>query len=359
MGLVRVLSQDQGVVPMREMVHTFTFVLFSASVVLAKQQPADQSTEHMHHGMMHQIASSVKLEQQVDTSTHTITLREGPFELPAHTDHMQMPQPPDLFWTVPIEGWIAAYHPRMVDGAGSVVPGQVLHHTGFWNVGRSDFLCRNKEEHIFGAGAELTDWGALPGYGYRVRKGDRIRVRTMLNNPTDTDYKEAWLEVKMDYQDRDAPGAAAPLKNVYPAWIDVRECHGSGYDLPPGHSTKTGTVTLHYSGVLLGLGGHLHDYGRELALDDVTRKRNVATLEAKVDDGGHLLRVPIITFLDRGGYRLRDTNELRVTVMYDNPTGKTVPDGAMGIVVGYFAPDSDAAMDELRRPAKPVSRPVK
>src|SRR5436190_15587595 len=78
-----------------------------------------------------------------------------------------MPQPPDLIWTVPLYGWLLAYHPKLVDAGGNSVPGAVLHHTAFWNENRSDFLCPNKEEHIFGAGSEMTDWAEVPGYGYR------------------------------------------------------------------------------------------------------------------------------------------------------------------------------------------------
>ena len=66
-----------------------------------------------------------------------------------------------------------------MDGAGQPEPGRLLHHVAFYNTARPDFLCPNKQEHIFGAGGEMNDWPALPGVGYRVRKGDRIRISTM------------------------------------------------------------------------------------------------------------------------------------------------------------------------------------
>src|SRR5262249_6627487 len=86
--------------------------------------------------------------------------------------------------SIPITGWLLAFHPEIVDASGGIVPGAVLHHVAFWNENRSDFLCPNKDEHIFGAGGELTDWAAVPGFGYRVQKDDRIRVETMIHNPT-------------------------------------------------------------------------------------------------------------------------------------------------------------------------------
>jgi hypothetical protein len=103
--------------------------------------------DHMQHsgfmgGMHHAVAKGVKIETKVDGQT--LVVREGPMNLPAHTDHMTMPQPPDLEWQVPIDGWLLGYTPRLVDGKGNAVPGRVLHHTAFWNENRSDFLCPNK-----------------------------------------------------------------------------------------------------------------------------------------------------------------------------------------------------------------------
>lgn len=356
-------------------------LLYNAALVAApawgeQQQPASPSEdmshmEHMQHGQMqhgshggfmqegmaHAVAKGVKLEQTLDAATHTITLREGPLSLPAHTDHMKMPQPPDVFWTIPVDGWLLAYHPKMVDGNGNAVPGQVLHHTAFWNVNRPDFLCPNKEEHIFGAGSEMNDWPPVPGFGYRVRKGDKIRIETMVHNPTDTSYDKAYLEVQIAYQEAGAAGAPA-LKSVYPAWMDVMSCRDSGYDLPAGESKKIGFVTVKYDGVLIGVGGHLHDYGRQLVLEDMTKKDTVATLDAKVDDRGRLLDTPIVMFLDKGGYRFRKGDQLKITAAYNNTTGKLLRWGAMGIVVGYFLPDNDAALAALRREKKTTAANV-
>src|SRR5205085_2494154 len=64
--------------------------------------------------------------------------------------------------------------------------------------------------------------------------------------------------------------AAAPLKNFHPAWMDVAACGNSGYDLPPGPSKKVGSVRVNYPGILLGVGGHMHDYGQQLTLEDST-----------------------------------------------------------------------------------------
>jgi hypothetical protein len=341
-------------------------VLFPLASAGAQQpQPASappsHEMDHMQHdhggfmqqGMHHAAAKGIKLDQQVDTATHTITLREGPLTLPANTDHMKMPQPPDVFWIIPVDAFLRAYTPRLVDANGNAVPGTVLHHTAFWNTDRADFLCPNKEEHIFGAGSELTDWMEIPGFGYRVQKGDKIRIETMVHNPTGTAYNSVYLEVRIPYAD-----STAATKSVYPTWMDVQSCGKSGYDLNAGKNENVGTVTVKYNGVLLGVGGHMHDYAKQIVLEDATRKETVATLNANVDEKGQLVSMPVVTFFDRGGYKFAAGDQLRITATYDNTTGKPLSNGAMGIVVGYFLPADDSAMSALRRKSKSAAHQV-
>jgi hypothetical protein len=337
----------------------FLSLLFASAC--AAQQPADPDYDmsHMQHahthdgfmqgGMHHAIAQGVVLDAKTDEKSHAVTLRVGPMTVPANTSHMKMPQPPDLVWTVPMTGWLLAYHPKLVDAAGSSVPGTVLHHVAFWNENRPDFLCPNKEEHIFGAGGELTDWAQIPGFGYRVEKGDQIRIETMIHNPTSVSYKDVFLEISIPYADDATP---APVKNAYPAWMDVASCGSSGYDLPPGASKKTGTVPVKYSGMLLGVGGHMHDYGQQLTLEDSTAKDPVAVLPAKTDAQGHLISIPVVTFFQTGGYHFVAGEKLTITATYNNPKGELLRDGAMGIVVGYFVPQDPATLNNLRHSAK-------
>jgi hypothetical protein len=327
----------------------------------APHTPPDMS--HMMHpmnhggfmqgGMHHELAKGVKLEQKIDG--RTITVRVGPISLPARTSHMKMPQPPDLEWQIPIDGWLLGYTPKLVDATGAAVPGTVLHHVAFWNEERPDFLCQNKEEHIFGAGSEMTNWAPIPGYGYRVKMGDKIRVETMVHNPTTVAYDQVYLEVAIPYiSEKDASSTGAP-KSFYPAWMDVKSCGNSGYDLPPGKSEMRGIVTVKYDGVLLGVGGHMHDYARQIVLEDLSRKETVVTLDAKVDDHGHLESIPVKTFYQQGGYKFASGDQLRISATYDNPTGGLLREGAMGIVVGYFVPADDPPLAALRGTKKKVA----
>src|SRR5579872_1197570 len=221
---------------------------------------------HDMQGMTMPKSATARLDVHDDPAAQALTVKLGPLNLPAHTGHMQAAQPPTRFLKIPFDGWVVAYHPRLIDGDGNTIPGHLLHHVAFYNASRPDFVCPNKQEHIFGAGGEMNDWPTTPGFGYRVRPGDRIRVAAMFHNPTVTSYPAAYLEVRMEY--RKLGSAGTPLKSVYPTWLDVKSCRDSSYDLKPGRNVTTGVVTMNYPGILLGVGGHMHDYGRGLLLEN-------------------------------------------------------------------------------------------
>jgi hypothetical protein len=332
-------------------------VLSSAPGVFAQKQSPMRMPEHesgMHPGptMMHtSFSPNAKLAVSQDPSENVLKVRVGPVKLPAHADHTAIAQPRDSYLTIPFDGWLVAYHPKVVDASGAVVTAKVLHHVAFWNTARSDFLCPNKEEHIFGTGGEMNDWPAIPGVGYRVRSGDRVRISTMFVNPSDTPFPEIYLDVQMEY--KPASTETTPLKSVYPTWFDVEECRESGYDLEPGKTITAGRFTMKFPGALLGVGGHLHDYGRGIVLEDLTHKSPIASLKAQTDASGHLLYMPIVSFAQTGGYRLEAGQVLRVAAAYDNPTGRYLPEGAMGIMVGYFLPDQDSAFSAFERRRAP------
>lgn len=310
--------------------------------------PAHESGMHPGPTVMHTAFSpTARLAVSQDPSSNVLKVRVGPVKLPAHADHMSVAQPRDTYLTIPFDGWLVAYHPKVVDGSGTQVTAKVLHSVAFWNTGRSDFLCPNKEEHIFGASGEMNDWPAIPGVGYRVRSGDRVRISTMFANPGETPFPEVYLDVQMEY--RAASAETESLKSVYPTWFDVEECRDSSYDLEPGKSSTAARFTMKFPGALLGVGGHLHDYGRVLVLEDVTHKSAIANLKPQTDSSGRLVFMPVVSFADSGGYRLEAGQVLKVTAAYDNPTGRYLPEGAMGIAVGYFLPDQDSAFAAFER----------
>ena len=200
-------------------------LLLAVSVCPACRAQADQQ-EVKHHGMMHamdaqHLSETAKLSVSNSTAANELIVRVGPVNLPAHTDHMAAAQPPVFFLTIPFDGWLTAFHPRLANSHGHSLPNKLLHHAAFYDTERTDFLCPKSEEHIFGAGGEMNDWPAIPGFGYRVKKGDRIRISTMFANPTAKNYPDAFFEVRIDYVVAQTASAEPILKDVYPAWFDV------------------------------------------------------------------------------------------------------------------------------------------
>ncbi len=321
----------------------------TGAIAAALALPTTAGAQFGHH---HHDAGAVQKDVTMQVhavASDAVEIRLGPYDLPAHTSHDAMPQAPDFYWVVPFDGWLVAYSPSLLDADGNDIEAKLLHHVAFWNTGRTDFLCPNKEEHVFGAGAELTRWPPLPGFGYEVHHGDRIRISTMFHNPTGTAYPKAYLALEVNYVTETAVESGIPkLRSVYPAWFDVMECGESGYDLKVGESVRVGQFEMPEAGLLLAVGGHLHDYGRSVTVVDATRKQQIAKLTAEVDLKGMLDSVPVVTLLSRGGYHLAAGDKVQVAAEYMNFSGQAVRDGAMGIAVGYFLPDDATAMDAFQ-----------
>ncbi len=139
-------------------------LIVSPAAVTARAQQAHLSS---HQG------ARVKLEVHDDLAARALMVRVGPIDLPARSNHTRLP---DLFLPSPFDGWLSAYHPKLIDDRGRTLPGELLHHVAFFSTARRDFICENGEESIFIAGREMTNWPTLPGMGYPIDKGYRIRI---------------------------------------------------------------------------------------------------------------------------------------------------------------------------------------
>jgi hypothetical protein len=292
-------------------------------------------------------AASAKLTVNNDTKRKILTIRVGPVLMPGVPGRTTMFDGPHLHFAIPFNGWLTGYYPRMVSGSGNPLPGRLLHHVAFYDLARTNMLCPTKPDHIFGAGGEMNDWPVQPGFGYAVRKGDRVLVNTMYRNDLGKTYSNVYFEVKVNYQV--AGGTKTALNGVYPVWFDVKGCGESSYDLKPGRNVNSGEFRMKYPGKLLGVGGHLHDFGNELVLTDAMHNKTIAVLHSKLAPNGKILSMPIVSFAGQGGYPLERGDVIKVTAIYNNTTGHELRNGAMGIVVGYFLPSTPAEMAGLQR----------
>ena len=108
---------------------------------------------------------------------------------------------------------------------------------------------------------------------------------------------------------------------------------------------------------LLGVGGHLHDYGVRVRLEDAESGKVLAEVVATRDSAGKVSKVSRKLFGVTGdGLKLKGDHRYRVVGEYENPTGQTLIRGAMAHMSGLFAPDDmsdwpkiDASNPDYRR----------
>jgi hypothetical protein len=276
-----------------------------------------------------------------DTERRELVIELGPLDLPANADHHDVPQPATRAVTVPLDGWIHGFRIEVVDRAGGSVPQQVMHHINVLAAGRRELFSQIMLR-VAAAGQETAP-AILPRLvGFEVHKGEELLVSSMLHNPTPRGYEGAVIRVRMPYTPADT--WFRPLA-AYPFYLDVMPPAGEthAYDLPPGRSEKSWEGRPAIAGRILGVGGHLHQYGVALKLEDVTAGKVLWEANPILDEDGYLVGMPIKKFIWRLGIPIRPDHTYRLTAIYDNPTGELIPDGAMGALGGVFLPSRGTA----------------
>ncbi len=135
----------------------------------------------------------------------------------------------------------------------------------------------------------------------------------------------------------------ARLQNpVLPMYVDVNNHIGgvTTFDVPAGKSTKSADFTFPLSGRLIGIGGHLHDYGVAVRFEDAETGKVLVRLKSDRDANGEISKVGrFIWGFHEEALPIEANHRYRVVAEYDNPTGKSIPAGGMGHINGVFSPD--------------------
>jgi len=169
---------------------------------------------------------------------------------------------------------------------------------------------------------------------------------TAWNNTSDADIEGAWLILRLKW----SPKNLAPRpQDVLPLYMDVSYARETdSYDLPAGKSSKSYEFTMPIGGRLLAVGGHAHDYATFVSLEEVESGKTIILLKAETDPQGILLKMPRKYYGVRGdGLKLVAGRKYRIRADYDNPTGRMIPSGAMGLLAGAFVPDDYAQWPAL------------
>jgi hypothetical protein len=277
-----------------------------------------------------------------DVQAEELVFIVGPVDLPAGAGHHGVKQPPLLDATVPVDVYLTGFEVEVVDAGGRPVTQRVLHHVNLIDP-QSRELFSPVARRLFAAGSETQPASMPRVLGVPIEAGQRLVVSAMFHNPTDTSYPGARLRVRLKYRTK---GWLFPV-GVQPIYIDVMGHVGEKeFDLPPGRSERSWEGSPAIPGRLLGAGGHLHDYATLLRFENVTEGKVLWETRPELDEEGRVVGVPVGKFWWKGGIGLHPEHTYRLTVFYDNPTGKTLPGGGMGVLGGIFKPgDGWPALD--------------
>jgi hypothetical protein len=248
---------------------------------------------------------------------------------------------------VPVSASLHSSRVEVLDGSGRSLPHTLLHH---FNLSDPDHreLFLPIGLHVLAASRE-TPTITVPRllFGLPLQRGQRLIAGAMLANTSGIAYHGVRVRLVLQY----VPGGRPwPLYRAYPWAIDVqyplgRPPNGSkAFDLPPGRTERSWEGSPAIAGTILGLGGHLHDFGVSLELADVTTGNVVWHGSPVTDETGRVISFPLARFYNwhRLGVHVVPAHRYRLTAVYDNPTGHPIRDGGMGAVAGLFVPDYGA-----------------
>ena len=288
----------------------------------------------------------------VDARRDEIVIEMAPVDLPAglthetmHHEHGDDPMaaimpgyPPVSLVTIPVGGAVFGFRVEMVDSAGNVLPSTLLHHLNFIDpFHRELFLPISRR--MIAAGKE-TGSQDLPWllFGLPIHAGQQLVLNAMLHNPTATAYRQVRTRLVLSYTKSSRPW---PFYDVFPWQLDVLFPIGDkSFDLPPGRSSRSYEARPALEGKIVAVGGHVHERAVRISLTDVTTGRVLWEATPIVDSAGTVTGVPVgrLYRWNRIGAPITPRHLYRVTVEYDNPTGKVIPEGGMGVIGGLFAP---------------------
>lgn len=282
----------------------------------------------------------------VDSARKELTITAGPYllpNMPPMEEHGMMHEgmagdTPLGGFAWPLDGWVRGFRVALVNGRGEAVPRHVLHHLIMVNFSRRQ-LVYPAAERLLGAGSETGDVTIPKTVGIPLHPGMHLGVYVAWHNDTGKDLDDVYLKVTMLWTPKNQN---PPPANSMPVYVDANLTVGGSntFDAPPGRSEKVYEFTLPVGGRLLGVGGHMHDYGVRVRLIDVESGKEVTEVAAKLDSTGKIIGVERHLFGIWGdGLKLEANRRYRLVGEYENPTGEPLA-RVMAHMVGLFVPDN-------------------
>lgn len=285
------------------------------------------------------------LDVRIDSAAHEVVITTRPFALPDMSgghDHSQSHDTPVYTFAWPVDGWFRGFRVAVLDADGRELPRRLMHHLIMINYDRRQ-LIYSAAERLWGAGVETGNFTLPKTIGVPLTPGTPLGMYIAWHNSLGRDLEGVRLRIVMQWTPRNT--LPRPV-DVLPLYLDVNLTVGGAneFDIPPGRTERSHEFTVPVEGRILGVSGHLHDYGREVRLEDGESGKVLTRVVARTRPDGGLRGMERHLFgISGAGLRLKAGHRYRVVAVYDNPTADTLVKGAMGSIVGIFAPKNLAA----------------
>src|SRR6266853_291323 len=226
-----------------------------------------------------------------DDRAGTLVLDLAPMDLPANTPHHGIAQPPVATLEIPESGSIYGFRVQVVDSAGHELPDELIHHFNLIDPDHRQLFPPNPPP-LLAAGHE-TGAIRLPRllFGVPLKRGEHVVASAMVENLTPAAYRGARVRLVMSFTPEKRPW---PLFSASPWQMDVAFPVGDkSFTLPPGRSSRAYEGSPAVPGKIVGLGGHMHDYGRVIEFADVTTGEEIYRAAPVADSSGRIASIPI------------------------------------------------------------------
>jgi hypothetical protein len=248
----------------------------------------------------------------------------------------------------PADVWMRSFDLRLFDkDHRRLNQPTTMHHMELLNFDRRQ-LVYPMVERVFGMGEETGSAKVPKTIGLPLDAGMDMGLYVMWNNHTDTPIEGVTFQLTIRYSPRNLapkPTVVLPFK----ADVNVHPGAGDAFDLPPGGGSRSSVFRIPVSGRLIAVGGHLHDFGKELRLEDAATGKVLARVHALRTPSGAVTGVShgLYGIFGRGPHLVAGRQYRLVAVYQGSPTDSIR--GAMGLMGGIFAPDDYAKWPKLDR----------
>jgi hypothetical protein len=229
-----------------------------------------------------------------------------------------------------------------------------LHHSVWLNPNKRDMTCGSFDgiapnyDRFFASGKERTPMTLPRGYGYYwsndvpqpyTTSAPWFGLIAHLDGMHGS--SETYIELDMTFV-REAE--ATEMIDVRPVWLDVRNCSSDPvFDVKKGSGRRGRYIErwryeMPEGGRFVFLGGHLHDGGLRLRLENMTRDEKVFTSRALYELKREPWYLTGMTSMTRDeGIAVGAGDVLRLSAIYDSTRSWR---DVMGIMVGALAPSA-------------------